>query len=512
MSAFLPVPCLPQVHRNSPFLQPLRVLPVCNLTPDKSTRSATSSTAPGSGPAPPVSPTPPGHNRPPLLGLLLEIVRGHYNNHSLRKRYGPVYLTDALGRRTVSVSDLHLLNACVRNTSLTTVSAFPPYAQKLLSPNFLLFIDGSQARATRARYKPAFSPSLYPTYFNLVKESATALWTNVPTPTHKLPDLLNEHVLRTIARFSTGTRPMSGEPDALQRVCVHYNNLVAGLVSLPFTLRRRRALRGRDAILEVFADLVRERVSQDPELILALRFGKNTDIMAKLRGGSVDILTVLTASHDVSASGELDEEEVRSVAFSVLDIWLAGTFTQTNALTACVKELGSNREIWKALCEEQDNVTELTLESVREEMPLLESFVLEVLRLHPPLPGYMRRALTDMEIGGFHIAEGMVVRLDASAALRDEKVFHEPDVLHIDRFVGREDLAKEMQMVFGGTGNRHYCLGAALAKVTVMTTLAVLLRGFDIELEPRRSFEYVTLPATRPKDGVHVVDIRPRGT
>ena len=87
----------------------------------------------------------------------------------------------------------------------------------------------------------------------------------------------------------------------------------------------------------------------------------------------------------------------------------------------------------------------------------------EILRYRSPLRSVRRTANADTEIAGQPISEGGKVVCNFTAALRDPRVFDEPDVFDITREQPRTQLA----FGFG----EHYCLGANLARVQLQSVL-----------------------------------------
>lgn len=119
---------------------------------------------------------------------------------------------------------------------------------------------------------------------------------------------------------------------------------------------------------------------------------------------------------------------------------------------------------------------------LRERPELIDDAVEECLRCFPAF-GYMRRTATrDVELHGQTIKEGDKLALWYISGNRDETVYERPDEFDITR--GR------VQHQAFGAGGRHFCLGAALARLELKTMLEVTLERLDdIELagEPVRA-------------------------
>jgi cytochrome P450 len=129
-----------------------------------------------------------------------------------------------------------------------------------------------------------------------------------------------------------------------------------------------------------------------------------------------------------------------------------------------------------ALLEERDQ-----LQLLLDDPGLTEGAVEELLRLYPAFSHFRRTASTDVEMHGHTIREADKVLLWYVSSNRDESVYEDPQRLDVTR---RPD-----HQAFGA-GGRHFCLGAALARLEIKTLLTETLRRFpDIELggEPSRA-------------------------
>jgi len=112
---------------------------------------------------------------------------------------------------------------------------------------------------------------------------------------------------------------------------------------------------------------------------------------------------------------------------------------------------------------------------------LIDGAVEELLRMYPAFAHFRRTATREVELRGKTIAEGDKVLLWYVSSNRDEDVYSDPDRLDVTR--------KPDHQAFGA-GGRHFCLGAALARLEIRTLLTETLRRFpQIELagEPTKA-------------------------
>ena len=110
---------------------------------------------------------------------------------------------------------------------------------------------------------------------------------------------------------------------------------------------------------------------------------------------------------------------------------------------------------------------------------LIGGAVEESLRMFPAFAHFRRTATRDTEIRGQPIAAGEKVVMWYVSSNRDEDVYEDPD---------RFDVLRNPEHQAFGAGGRHFCLGAALARLELRVLFEETLRRFPaIELagEPR---------------------------
>ena len=164
-------------------------------------------------------------------------------------------------------------------------------------------------------------------------------------------------------------------------------------------------------------------------------------IFEKLRKNPDDSLLSELVNTEIEEWGRpLNDNELH--AEMMADTFVGGSETTTNALSAGIKLLVENPDIWKRLKSDPDKY--------------LKVFVEEVLRLESPVQSLMRTAAKDVIFHGVEIPKGSVVNVRYAAANRDERAFDEPEKINLDRKKAGSHMA------FGS--GTHHCLGAPLAR------------------------------------------------
>ncbi len=175
------------------------------------------------------------------------------------------------------------------------------------------------------------------------------------------------------------------------------------------------------------------------------------------RNPGEDLLSQLVSAQEDGVG--LTDPELRSIAGLVL---AAGFETTVNLLGNGIALLASHPEQRQHLAE-------------REE--LWPNAVDEVLRVDPPVLLTGRIASTDTEVAGHSIRGGSVMVALLAGANRDPAVFPDPGAFDVTRENAREHVSF--------SAGRHYCLGAALARMEGEVGLRTLFERYpDLRLEP----------------------------
>jgi cholest-4-en-3-one 26-monooxygenase len=105
---------------------------------------------------------------------------------------------------------------------------------------------------------------------------------------------------------------------------------------------------------------------------------------------------------------------------------------------------------------------------------LIPGTVEEALRMYPAFAHFRRTATRDVELGGKQIREGDKIVMWYVSSNRDETRYEDPD---------RFDVTRDPEHQAFGAGGRHFCLGAALARLELRVLLEETLKRYpNIEL------------------------------
>jgi cytochrome P450 len=119
-----------------------------------------------------------------------------------------------------------------------------------------------------------------------------------------------------------------------------------------------------------------------------------------------------------------------------------------------------------------------------DDSSLIPSAVEESLRMFPAFAHFRRTATRDTELGGRPIHEGEKVVMWYASSNRDESCYENPD---------RFDATRSPEHQAFGAGGRHFCLGAALARLELRILFEETLARFPA-MEAAGTPEYAESP------------------
>jgi len=224
-----------------------------------------------------------------------------------------------------------------------------------------------------------------------------------------------------------------------------------------FNIGPERQFRADVSLVNEYAyNVVRERLKTDPDVIR-----KHPDLLSQ------------HVLHGVEHNMDLDERNLRDV---ILSYMIAGRDTTASMLTWCIYRLHRHRDWQSAIQQEIDSVLvadekkevkadesdSLSYELLRN-LPKLDAFLMEVLRMHPPVPTDSKYAINaDVLPDGTVVPPGSKLAFNACVINRVDPFWQDPDEFKVERWLGDAPKPTNFEFLTFNAGHRT-CLGKYLA-------------------------------------------------
>jgi sterol 14-demethylase len=181
----------------------------------------------------------------------------------------------------------------------------------------------------------------------------------------------------------------------------------------------------------------------------------------------------------------LSDNEITGLVIATM---FAGHHTSSGTATWTLTELARQKtysnEVLQELQELFGDGEPITFESLRE-IPRLERFIEEVLRLHPPLILLMRRVIEDINYNGTLIEAGKTVAISTYGSHRNTDYFPDPE-----RFDPHRPKPDTLFAYIPFGGGPHKCAGNAFAMMQLKAIFAALLPRYEFELvDPDETYQ-----------------------
>lgn len=198
-----------------------------------------------------------------------------------------------------------------------------------------------------------------------------------------------------------------------------------------------------------------------------------------------DYLAMLLAAHDEEAQGStsatLTNEEICD---NCMVLFAAGHDTTATVLTWWIGLMAQHpeyaarvrQEVEEAIGDRNPTTDELS------RLKWTNASIKEAMRLYPPTPNlFFRRALRDVEIGGWHVAKGASINIPVWHVHHDGRWFPEPETFQPERFMpNAPEIPRGAYLPFGA--GPRVCIGQHLATIEMALVAVFLIRQFDFTL------------------------------
>lgn len=429
---------------------------------------------------------PPGRLGLPIIGETISFALDPHFVEKRQKKYGPVFKTHLLGRKTIVVIGAEA-NRMVLVSDFDRFSwrqGWPDTFKELLGES-LFIMDGARHQHTRKLLMPAFHGRALANYWTTmqqISESYLERWERLGRFTW-LPEF-QKLTFDIASKLLLGSEPGPKTEQLSQWFRTLTNGLVTLRIRLPWT-PYGRALKARDQLLAHVEETLRQRQAAPED------------------EQPLDALGMLMRSRDEHGQG-LTMNELKVQALLLL---VGGHETTTATLAMLCYELARHPAVLeRARAEQQALAAEEPLAmSQIERMPYLDQVLREVERLHPAVSGGFRGILDDIEFGGYQFPRGWQLMYRPPETHQDTRVYTSPELFDPDRFgPDRAEHKRQAFSLVGFGGGPRSCIGTAFAQMEMKIIAAQLLRGYRWELEPGQDLRIALLPTRHVRSGLRV--------
>jgi cytochrome P450 len=193
---------------------------------------------------------------------------------------------------------------------------------------------------------------------------------------------------------------------------------------------------------------------------------------------------------------------------AIIGTYIAGIDTIALTCSFAIYALVKHPYVWERVAAEVRAVfgkTETPTMQDLKQMKVLHAAILEILRYYPVGPGVPRTAIDTFEFGGCSIPQGANVLVGTAVTHFLPQFFPDPFTFDIDRYLEPRHEHHQPNVFAPFTIGEHTCLGAGMAEIQVMATIAGIVNEVDLCLDPLDyKLRYKSAPSRGPSHDLAV--------
>ncbi|CAN6994642.1 unnamed protein product [Brassica rapa subsp. trilocularis] len=413
---------------------------------------------------------PPGEMGLPWIGETMEFYKAQKNNRVFEDfvnpriiKHGNLFKTKIMGSPTIVVNGAEANRLILSNEFSLVVSSWPSSSVQLMGMNCIMAKQGEKHRVLRGIVANSLSynglESLLPNLCDTVRSHLDTQWRGK----EEISLYRSTKALTFTVVFEClyGIKVELGMLEIFERV-------LEGVFALPVEFPCSRFARAKKARVEI-------------ETLLVEKVREKRREMEQEEGGERPNTTLFSRLVQGLIKGEITEEEV--VDNMVLLVFAAHD-TTSYAMAMTFKMLAQHPTCLHTLLKEHVQIKAnkgegeyLTVEDVKK-MKYSWQVVRETMRLSPPIFGSFRKAVVDINYGGFTIPKGWKVLWTTYGTHYNPEIFEDPMSFNPSRF----DKAVQAYTYLPFGGGPRLCAGHQLAKVSILVFLHFVVTSYDWSL------------------------------
>lgn len=196
-----------------------------------------------------------------------------------------------------------------------------------------------------------------------------------------------------------------------------------------------------------------------------------------------NFLCALASQKDKDGKPFFKDSEIRGYLIDLL--FDSGLQATPSALTWVCYAIAKNPKVQKKIQNEIDHTIGRRSPTVEDlqKLTYLSQVIKESMRMKTPVSSTMRRAHTDMEIGGYLIPKGANICIPICVLHQSESLWENPNDFRPERFdssaIKKQHRYAYLPFGFGARG----CIGARYAITEMQWFIAMILQRFSLRLE-----------------------------
>jgi cytochrome P450 len=221
-----------------------------------------------------------------------------------------------------------------------------------------------------------------------------------------------------------------------------------------------------------------------------------------------DLISILARARDEETGAPMSSRQLRDEATTLV---IAGSETTGNTIAWACYLLARHPEIQQSLAAEAERVLadgDPDYETLNK-LPFTRAVITETLRLYSPVWILPRRALTDVELGGYLIPAGSRMLFSPYALNRDPRLHRAPDLFDPDRWTTDYTRSDLRASFFPFGQGIHNCIGEGFAWTEATLLLSTIAARWQLRLADGADVHPVTSSTLVPSELPITVTRRP---
>ncbi|XP_061370400.1 taxadiene 5-alpha hydroxylase-like [Gastrolobium bilobum] len=443
---------------------------------------------------------PPGSLGIPIIGQSLGLLRAMRANVAEKwieertKKYGPISKLSLFGKPTVFIYGQAANKLIFQNSGNTIVNQQTQSIKMILGDRNLMELSGEDHSRVRNALVSFLKPESLKLYVGKMDEEVKR---HLEMHWHgkqqiKVLPLMKTMTFNIICSLLFGIERGKQRDEFLACFKAMMGGMWSVPVNVPFT-RYNRSLRASARIQNMMEEIVHK---------------KKIELEQNGASAHKDLISCL-----LGMVGEDDKQVIteKEIIHNVRLVMVAGYDTSSVVITFIIRLLSNEPAIYAAVLQEQEEIAKskpsgetLTWEDISK-MKYTWRVAMETLRMIPPVFGGFRKAVADIEYGGYLIPKGWQIFWVTAMTHMDNSIFSEPSKFDPSRFENQASVPPYCFIPFGG--GARMCPGYEFARVEILVAIHYIVTRFSWKLCSDNFFSRDPTPV--PTQGL-LVEIWPR--